>query len=167
MQSHGLLVVMNFHKVVLSRESSTQTFIRQLWCCRSIWKRMSTLKMIFVNNLTIPRKEVWLYFGNCLPWLIARPNIEINIIVIWRHLGLKFKLMAHRRSKKVSYGFWLKTLRNIKVSAAKDHGNQFRSFLATSFPRGGTSISLTGMIVREQISTTQKSRMTLNSNPKK
>ena len=36
-------------------------------------------------------------------------------------------------------------------------------------PRGGghTSISLTGMLVREQISTTQKNRMTLNSNPKK
>ena len=35
-------------------------------------------------------------------------------------------------------------------------------------PRGGhTSISLTGMPVREQISTVQKSRMTPNSNPKK
>ena len=34
-------------------------------------------------------------------------------------------------------------------------------------PGGHTSISLTGMLVREQISTTQKSRMTLNSNPKK
>ena len=37
-------------------------------------------------------------------------------------------------------------------------------------PRGGggdTSISLTGMLVREQISITQKSRMTLNSNPQK
>ena len=35
--------------------------------------------------------------------------------------------------------------------------------------RGGghTSISLTGMLVREQISTAQKSRMALNSNPKK
>ena len=32
---------------------------------------------------------------------------------------------------------------------------------------GHTSISLTGMLVREQISTTQKSRMTLNSNPQK
>ena len=30
-----------------------------------------------------------------------------------------------------------------------------------------TSISLTGMLVREQISTTQKNRMTLNSNPQK
>ena len=35
-------------------------------------------------------------------------------------------------------------------------------------PQGGyTSISLTGMLVREQTSTTQKNRMTLNSNPKK
>ena len=34
-------------------------------------------------------------------------------------------------------------------------------------PRGDTSISLTGILVREQILTTQKSRMTLNSNPKK
>ena len=34
--------------------------------------------------------------------------------------------------------------------------------------RGGhTSISVTGMLVREQISTTQKNRMTLNLNPKK
>ena len=33
--------------------------------------------------------------------------------------------------------------------------------------RGDTSISLTGMFVREQISTAQKSRMTLNSNPPK
>ena len=32
---------------------------------------------------------------------------------------------------------------------------------------GGTSISLTGMLIREQISTTQKNRMTLNSKPKK
>ena len=32
---------------------------------------------------------------------------------------------------------------------------------------GYTSISLTGMLVREQISTTQKNRMTLNSNPRK
>ena len=32
---------------------------------------------------------------------------------------------------------------------------------------GHTSISLTLMLVREQISTTQKSRMTLNSNPQK
>ena len=32
---------------------------------------------------------------------------------------------------------------------------------------GHTSIFLTGMLVREQISTTQKNRMTLNSNPKK
>ena len=37
-------------------------------------------------------------------------------------------------------------------------------------PEGGgghTSISLTGMLVRGQISTTQKNRMTLNSNKKK
>ena len=34
-------------------------------------------------------------------------------------------------------------------------------------PGGYTSISLTGMLVREQISTTQKNRMTLNSNRKK
>ena len=34
-------------------------------------------------------------------------------------------------------------------------------------PGGHTGISLTGMLVREQISTTQKIRMTLNSNPKK
>ena len=37
-------------------------------------------------------------------------------------------------------------------------------------PGGGggyTSISLTGMLIREQISTTPKNRMTLNSNPKK
>ena len=36
-------------------------------------------------------------------------------------------------------------------------------------PGGGgyTSISLTGMLVREQISTTQKNRITLNSNPQK
>ena len=35
-------------------------------------------------------------------------------------------------------------------------------------PQGGyTSISLTGMLVQEQISTTQKNRMTLNSNPQK
>ena len=35
-------------------------------------------------------------------------------------------------------------------------------------PRGGyTSIFLTGMLVREQISTIQKNRMTLNLNPKK
>ena len=32
---------------------------------------------------------------------------------------------------------------------------------------GAHKHSLTGMLVREQISTTQKSRMTLNSNPKK
>ena len=32
---------------------------------------------------------------------------------------------------------------------------------------GHTSISLTGMLVREQISTTKKSRMTPNSNPRK
>ena len=32
---------------------------------------------------------------------------------------------------------------------------------------GHTSISLTGMLVRKQISSTQKNRMTLNSNPKK
>ena len=32
---------------------------------------------------------------------------------------------------------------------------------------GYTSISLTGMLVQEQISTTQKNRMTLNSNPRK
>ena len=32
---------------------------------------------------------------------------------------------------------------------------------------GYTSIFLTGMVVREQISTTQKNRMTLNSNPQK
>ena len=32
---------------------------------------------------------------------------------------------------------------------------------------GHTSISLTGMLVREQISTTQKNRMTLNLNPKR
>ena len=32
---------------------------------------------------------------------------------------------------------------------------------------GYTSTSLTGMLVREQISTTQKNRMTLNSNSKK
>ena len=38
---------------------------------------------------------------------------------------------------------------------------------AISFPRGHTSISLTGMLVREQILTTQKNRMTLNSNLKK
>ena len=35
-------------------------------------------------------------------------------------------------------------------------------------PQGGhTSISLTGMLVREKISATQKNRMTLNSNPQK
>ena len=33
-------------------------------------------------------------------------------------------------------------------------------------PGGHTSISLTGKLVREQISTTQKSRMPQNSNPK-
>ena len=37
-----------------------------------------------------------------------------------------------------------------------------------SNPQGGhTSISLIGMLVREQISTTQKRRMTPNSNPQK
>ena len=40
--------------------------------------------------------------------------------------------------------------------------------LQTLNPKGGhTSISLTGMLIREQISNTQKSRMTLNSNPQK
>ena len=34
-------------------------------------------------------------------------------------------------------------------------------------PGGHTSISLTGMLVREQISTTQKNRMTINLNPQK
>ena len=35
-------------------------------------------------------------------------------------------------------------------------------------PRGGTqAFILTGMLVREQISTTQRNRMTLNSNPQK
>ena len=37
----------------------------------------------------------------------------------------------------------------------------------TSSQGGHTNIFLTGMLVREQISTTQKSRMTLNSNPQK
>ena len=52
-------------------------------------------------------------------------------------------------------------------------GQNFKIFLISTNkqgPRGGgghTSISLTGMLVREQISTTQKSRMTLNSNPQK
>ena len=43
------------------------------------------------------------------------------------------------------------------------------NFFTFQFAAGGaghTSISLTGILVREQISTTQKSRMTLNSNPK-
>ena len=35
------------------------------------------------------------------------------------------------------------------------------------FPRGHTSIFFTGMLIREQISTTQKNRMALNSNQKK
>ena len=36
-----------------------------------------------------------------------------------------------------------------------------------NYPGGHTSIFLTGMLVREQISTTPKNRMTLNSNPQK
>ena len=43
-----------------------------------------------------------------------------------------------------------------------------KPFDSVQNPGGGhTSISLTEMLVREQISTTQKSRMNLNSNPKK
>ena len=41
------------------------------------------------------------------------------------------------------------------------------SELLTRGGGGHTSISLTGMLVREQSSTTEKNRMTLNSNPKK
>ena len=61
-----------------------------------------------------------------------------------------------------------------ELDATIDHASQepttFRPYVELASSRGGgghTSILLTGMLVREQISITQKSRMTPNSNPKK
>ena len=55
---------------------------------------------------------------------------------------------------------------NIKTRTVR-HNNKFSYPIVNPGGGGHTSISLTGMLVQKQISTTQKSRMTLNSNPQK
>ena len=40
---------------------------------------------------------------------------------------------THLEKEKLSHDLWLKTLRNSKVRAAKDHGKKFQSRLAASF----------------------------------
>ena len=72
---------------------------------------------------------------------------------VGKNNGVPFVIQRHKIS-----------LQNIRIVGRSPHCSQECSFK----PQGGhTSISLTGMLVQEQISITQKSRMTPNSNPKK
>ena len=82
--------------------------------------------------------------------------------------------MAYKLSKiKIAHHIATSTDQIIKLVREFQDWKEHRGFTsANKVAPGGaggghTSISLTGMLVRQQISTTQKSRMTLNSNPKK
>ena len=59
--------------------------------------------------------------------------LNVNSIIIWRLLGLKLKTKTLPSLEKLSYNFCLKTLRDNKVKAAKDHSKKFQSRLAASF----------------------------------
>ena len=48
-------------------------------------------------------------------------------------VGSQIKNEGSLKLKKVSYDFWLKTLSDSKVRAAKDHGKKFRNKMAAFF----------------------------------
>ena len=67
----------------------------------------------------------------------APKDLNVDNIVIWRPLGLKFKMKAPSSKKKVSYNFWLKTLKDIIARLKFLYGQSVRfpaSFPCLSFP---------------------------------
>ena len=86
----------------------------------------------------IPLKEVWLHFGNFLPWFLPSKHLKMLITSLFEDVWVSnwnWGLFKYRRS-------YLTILcskhRNSKVRAAKDHGKKFRSRLIASF--SGSSI---------------------------
>ena len=95
----------------------------------------------------------------------------VSIIKYSRKCSFYFLIMSHDNTYKIcSCTFTPKCLMRFCRPTFSKSLYLLSLFSSASMPGGGgghTSISLKGMLDREQISTTQKSRMTLNSNSKK
>ena len=71
------------------------------------------------------------------------PNSKLELFIMIPSMSKKIQTLIKLESqiknggfskiKKLSFNFWLKTLRDSKVKAARDRGERFQSRLAASF----------------------------------